>query len=293
VVAIDWTDFDNDDHTTLCVSLITSHGRASPLAWRTAKKSTLKNRRTKLELEMVEKMRSWIPESTAVTWLGDRAFGYRTMYETLARCNFDYVLRFRDNITVREGEGPALRASAYVPENGRARLVVEPEMTGEHARIPAAVFVKRKGMKESWCLAVSRSDANASEIVNAYSRRFTIEETFRDTKDLNFGLGLRATHIRSADRRDRMLLLIAIAQLLLTLLGAASEACGLDRTLKANTVKHRTMSLLNQGLHWYSCLHNLREERLVLLLTTYEKILGEHDFVAQALGFATPFTNEN
>ena len=37
VVAMDWTDFDDDDHTTLCVYLVTTHGRATPLAWRTVK----------------------------------------------------------------------------------------------------------------------------------------------------------------------------------------------------------------------------------------------------------------
>ena len=50
VVAMDWTDFDDDDHTTLCVYLVTTHGRATPLAWQTVKKSTLKNRRTEYEL---------------------------------------------------------------------------------------------------------------------------------------------------------------------------------------------------------------------------------------------------
>ena len=66
-------------------------------------------------------------------------------------------------------------------------------------------------------------------------------------KNLRFGLGLSATHIGKTDRRDRLLLLAAIAQALLTLLGAAGEACGLDRLMKTNTSKKRTMSLLNQG----------------------------------------------
>ena len=48
---------------------------------------------------------------------------------------------------------------------------------------------------------------------------------------------LSATHIGTPERRDRVLLLSAVAQALLTLLGAASEACGLDRTLKANTAR--------------------------------------------------------
>lgn len=292
VVAIDWTDFDDDDHTTLCVSLITTHGRATPLAWKTVKKSTLKNRRTRYETEMVERMRRWIPETTAVTWLGDRAFGTKPMYEALARCGFDYVLRFRENILIHEGEGPALRASAYVPSNGRALMHKDIAVTGAKHTMPAAVFVKRKGMKEAWCLATSLKDAKSGDIVATYSRRFTIEETFRDTKDITFGLGLRATHIRNADRRDRLLLLIAISQVLLTLLGVASEASGLDRTLKANTVKTRTMSLINQGLYWYSCLATMREEWFTRLMTAYERVLQDHAFLAQVLLFNTPLSEQ-
>src|SRR5271163_3521742 len=29
VIALDWTDFEKDDHTTLCAYLVTSHGRAT------------------------------------------------------------------------------------------------------------------------------------------------------------------------------------------------------------------------------------------------------------------------
>src|SRR5205085_520132 len=53
VIALDWTDFDDDDHTTLCAYLVTRHGRATPLAWKTIKKSELKGRRTATEHEMV------------------------------------------------------------------------------------------------------------------------------------------------------------------------------------------------------------------------------------------------
>lgn len=41
VIALEWTDFDKDDHTTLCAYLVTSHGRATALAWKTVKKSSL------------------------------------------------------------------------------------------------------------------------------------------------------------------------------------------------------------------------------------------------------------
>lgn len=80
---------------------------------------------------------------------------------------------------VQDGDANApLAASAYVPENGRVRMLIDPKMTREREPAPAVVLVKRKGMKEAWCLVTSLRDARASDIVAAYSRRFTIEERF-------------------------------------------------------------------------------------------------------------------
>lgn len=287
-MAMDWTDFEGDDHTTLCVYVVTTHGRATPLAWRTVKKSTLKKRRTGYELDMVRRLHRWLPDSIEITLLADRGFGYAELYEQLGDLGWDYVIRFREDIIVSGPDDDPVAASELVPAHGRVRKITRAKVTRKRNPVPAVVLVKRKGMKESWCLATSLATADANEIVKAYSRRFTIEETFRDTKDITFGLGLRATHIRDAARRDRMLLLIAIAHTLLTLLGAASEASGLDRTLKTNTSPKRTMSLFNQGLYWYQCLADLRDDWLDRLLTAYEKILREHEFLCEILKFEPP-----
>jgi len=89
---------------------------------------------------------------------------------------------------------------------------------------------------------------------------------------------LSATHIKDAARRDRLLLLVAVAHTLLTLLGAASEESGLDRYLKVNTVKRRTHSLYRQGLYWYNCIPTMREEWLRLLMAAFDRIVREHAF---------------
>ena len=136
-------------------------------------------------------------------------------------------------------------------------------------------------MKEAWCLATSLVDRPASEIVKLYGRRFSIEETFRDTKDLHFGMGLRATHIRDATRRDRLLLLVAMAH---ALLGAASEASGLDRHLRANTVKRRTHSLFRQGLYWYDCIPTMKTQWLRALMQAFDRIVGQHAVFRAAFG---------
>ena len=49
VVAMDWTDFDADDQTTLALNLVTNHGRATPLLWLTVFKGELRDKRNDYE----------------------------------------------------------------------------------------------------------------------------------------------------------------------------------------------------------------------------------------------------
>ena len=79
-------------------------------------------------------------------------------------------------------------------------------------------------------------------------------------------------------------MLAAMAQALLTLLGAAGEAVGLDRMLKANTVKRRTLSLLRQGTCWFRALPNMPDDRARILLESCDKILAGHAFSRDILG---------
>jgi hypothetical protein len=56
VVALDWTEFDKDDHATLCADVVTRHGRATPLTWMTVKKSTLEGKRGDYEMRLIERL---------------------------------------------------------------------------------------------------------------------------------------------------------------------------------------------------------------------------------------------
>jgi hypothetical protein len=53
IVAMDWTDFDADDHATIMLSLISKHGRSTPLIWLTVDKATLKNHRNAYEYRVL------------------------------------------------------------------------------------------------------------------------------------------------------------------------------------------------------------------------------------------------
>lgn len=273
VVALDWTDFDADGHSMLALNMITSHGRATPLMWKTHQKSKLRQHRNDHEDNLLEYFRDIVPADVRITVLADRAFGDQALYKSLSGANIDFVIRFRSRIHVTDRNGNTMPAAQLVPASGRAKKYEQVSVTEERTPVAAVVCVCAKNMKEPWCIATSRAALNASQIVALYSRRFTIEESFRDTKDPRFGMGLSATHVSLTDRRDRLMLIGALAQALLTLLGAASEEVGLDRKLKANTVKHRTVSLFNQGWYWYQAIPNMREEWLRPLMEAFGRIV--------------------
>jgi hypothetical protein len=282
-IAFDWTEFDDDDHAVICGYVVTTHGRATPLAWTTVTKSELKDQRTAHEHALIERLHEAIPSHVRVTLLADRGFGDQVLYTTLATLGWDYVIRFRGVIQV-EYAGAQRPAADWLSPTGRARKLQGARVTQDRTEVGAVVVVHDKRMKEPWFLATSLGSQTAAAIVKCYGRRFTIEETFRDQKDLRFGLGLRATHIRHAARRDRFLFLLAIAQAVLTLLGAASERSGLDAYLRANTVKRRTHSLFRQGTYWYGCIPTMRDDWFDRLMAAYVDVLQEHREMLAVLG---------
>lgn len=286
LVALDWTEFDADDQATIAAHLVSSHGRATPLVWKTVKKSELEGNRNRFEDEVVGRLVECAPPrgQLSITIIADRGFGDQKFYEGLDRSGLQYIIRFRECILVEDENGTSKPAGDWVPSNGRPLLIRNAAVTNDRTRVPAVVVVKQKGMKEAWCLATNRDDLKPAEIVKLYGRRFTIEESFRDTKNLHFGLGLSATHIGRPQRRDRLLFLIAIAQALLTLLGAAAEKVGLDRVMRTNTSKRRQYSLFSQGSFWYSAIPTMRKERLELLMHAFGEIVAQHALFKRTFG---------
>jgi hypothetical protein len=276
VIAMDWTDFDADDQATLALSLITNHGRATPLLWLSVLKDELKNQRNDFEDLCLARLAQVLPEGVAVTILADRGFGDTKLFGFLDTLGFAYVIRFRGNIHVGAADGETRPAAAWVGKGGRARKLRDAEVTAGRHKVPAVVCVKARNMKEAWCLAASNAEATAREILNLYAKRWTIEPAFRDAKDLRFGMGLSVVRIADPQRRDRLLLLNAFAIVLLTLLGAAGESLGMDRHLKSNTAKHRTHSLFRQGCMLYELIPNMPEVRLRPLIARFREYLTQN-----------------
>jgi hypothetical protein len=286
LVAMDWTDFDHDDQATLVLGLVTSHGRAAPLLWLTVWKEELTKRRNDYEDACLRRLSELVPAGCQVTILADRGFGDQKLFAFLGELGFDYVIRFRGNIHLANADGQTKPAIDWVGKAGRARKLQDARVTAKGQQVGAVVCVHAKGMKEPWCLATSQREATAATLVNHYAKRWTIEPQFRDTKDLQFGMGMSSTRIGEPMRRDRLLLISAFATTLLTLLGAVGESLGMDRLLKSNTSKTRTHSLFRQGCMLYDLIPNMPEHRLLPLIQKFNEAISNEAVLKPVIAVA-------
>jgi len=284
-VAMDWTEFDADGQATLMLSLLTSHGRATPLLWLTVDTSTIKNHRNEYEYQVLVRLADALPSDIKVCIVADRGFGDQKLYRVLSEeLKFDYVIRFRGNIQVTAADGEMRTAAAWVGPGGRARVLRDALVTAECYQVGSVLCVQDKAMKQAWCLATSGTDQTAKALISLYSKRWSIECGFRDTKDLRFGMGMASIHLSTPARRDRLWLLNAFAIMLLTLIGAAGEALGYDRYLKSNTTKRRTHSLFRQGCMLYDLIPNMPDPRLLPLIERFAAMLAEIPVFADTFG---------
>ena len=275
VVAMDWTDDDGDGQATLALTLVTRHGRATPLIWLSVLKDELSNARHDYEDVCLRRLAEVMPDDVKVTLLADRGFAETKLFGFLAELGFDSVIRLKGKTKVSAADGMTRPAAEWIGQGGRARQLRDATVTAAQYPVDAVVCVPAKDMKEPWCLVASDGSATAPQIIALSSKRWRVEPSVRETKDLRFGLGLSMIHIADPQRRDRRLLLNAFAVVLLTRLGAAGESLGMDRHLKSNTVKTRTQSLFRQGGMFYDLIPNMPDPRLKPLIQRYAEILQQ------------------
>lgn len=97
----------------------------------------------------------------------------------------------------------------------------------------------KKRAREPWVLVTSLANETAHEICQLYALRMRCEQCFRDTKNHRYGLSLRDTRTRSAERLNILLLIAAMALFVTTILGACAEAANVHLRCQANTLRNR------------------------------------------------------
>ena len=110
----------------------------------------------------------------------------------------------------------------------------------------------RAAQVEPWLLAVSpcASALSAQEVVQLYAGRMQIEQTFRDLKNPNFGMGLRTSQTRCARRLAALLLIAVLLTYVLWIVGLTMRAVDADIAYGSRRKRESTLSVLSLAAYW-------------------------------------------
>jgi hypothetical protein len=131
----------------------------------------------------------------------------------------------------------------------QCRIITKKQFSEQDKRpkpkvLPGYYNAGRKGYsvsaREPWILGTNLpNEYKASEIINIYCKRMQIEESFRDIKSHQFGLGSRTARSESVYRWRVKMLVAAIVQVLIWVVGVFAYYKGIHLEFQPNTEKKR------------------------------------------------------
>lgn len=247
LVLADWTDVANGK---MLVFALPCNGRSIPFFTKVVAKKAGKGALVRAENEALKALGEICQDRSDIVIVADRGFGNKRWLRAVVRQGFHFVQRlsrvfFADTEHyIGNLRDLNLRRGKRVRDWGHGTLGEDEAI---HGRLVTAYDKKAK---EPWYLVTDLDEAAAAQIVNIYRRRWWIETLFRDKKNRDWGLGLDAVHLKDYRRYERLFYIVALAFIFLSAHGAAAEAQGFDRGLKANTRKTRVINLLRMGYYF-------------------------------------------
>lgn len=225
------------------------------------------------------RLETMLPAGCDVVFISDA--GFRSpWFQLLDSKGYAWVGRIRNRDMVRSQEddqaswhgckelyqsatGTArdLGAYTYVRSNSvSCRLVlIKKPPAGRHQKTvqgkPAHsshTVQQRKAQTEPWLLAVSPrlAHCSAKQIVKIYSARMQIEQTFRDTKNPRWGLGLSESQSHRAERWSILLMIGALLIFALWLIGLTAKKTGYQIQYGSKKKAATTLSIISLAKWW-------------------------------------------
>lgn len=218
LVALDWTDIKG---FKVLVAAACIKGRALWLLWRSVPASGLNLNMSRMEQELLLKLKGLLPAGLKVIILADRGFFKTRLFAFCQKHKLCYLIRIKPDLTVkaRRFEGNLMDLPI---KPGDARFW-RGAVCGKSPRVSQnLVIYYQKGLperrEEPWFLATDLS-GRPEQLVKLYGKRMRIEECFRDAKSVRNGLSLRQCQIKLPERLDRWLLVLTLAYLMICGLG--------------------------------------------------------------------------
>lgn len=223
VVSFDWVKV-RSFHTLMAAAVF--RGRATPLVWGSYGDKLQGKSQNALEEGLLAVLREMVPAHVELIVLADRGFGRTELGRFCRAMNIGYVIRICTKVWVQT-EGFSGKLKDYPVARGDCRLLTAVEYRRSRPVTQNLVVRWKSGLPakadQPWYLMTSL-DSKPAKISDLYARRFDIEELFRDAKSKRNGWSLRDIQVKSVERFDRLLLVLAWAYVLLVGLGLWCKA---------------------------------------------------------------------
>ena len=190
----------NARHQVLMLAV--RHGeRALPLLWRV--EATEGAIGFAVQKALLDAAVPLVPEGAAVCLMADRFYGTADLIAWCQDRNWDYRLRLKGNLVVRDAVGR--RRTGQLAKD-RVFALENVRLTARQATTNIGV-IHDPGHAEPWIIAMSATPGYLRTL--DYSARWAIEPMFSDFKSRGFGVA--DTQIQHPDRLARLLLVMALA----------------------------------------------------------------------------------
>lgn len=244
VILVDWSPLKADERWQLLRAAVTAGGRSMTLYESVHPRKHLAN--PKVERDFLRRLARMVPAESTPIVVTDA--GFKTpWFKAIAALGWDYVGRVRGTTRVqltpksrwvplrslysRATRRPRRHAQALITETRRwpCELVLYRRVRrgrvhrGCHGKRVLAAHSRKQAQRERepWLLATSLSSDRATnkQIIDLYSRRMQIEQSFRDLKSARFGAAFRYSLTRTAERLQILLLIHALSTFVAWLAG--------------------------------------------------------------------------
>ncbi len=190
----------NDRHQVLMLAV--RHGeRALPLLWRV--EPTEGAIGFSVQKELLDAAAALLPEGAEICLMADRFYGTADLISLCQEKNWDYRLRLKGNLVVRDGKD---RSKTGQLAQVRVFALENVQLTTKKATTNIGV-IHDPGHAEPWIIAMPSVPGYLKTL--DYSARWAIEPMFSDFKSRGFGV--EDTQIQHPDRLARLLLVMALA----------------------------------------------------------------------------------
>jgi hypothetical protein len=274
LIVIDWSDLTADRHWQLLRASVAIEGRSMTLYEQVHPQSRATSPR--VHKVFLAKLAAMLPAGCAPILITDAGFR-SAWFKLVNRMGWSWIgrIRNRDMISPEHDDTwagcktlyPLATAQAtslgqynYVrqhPVPCRLVLIKHPQQKRHHKsrlgkRVRSSRSLKNaRAQREPWLLAASPklNHLSAQAIVAVYAQRMQIEESFRDLKSEQFGLGFSSNRSTQKNRLGVLLLVASLALFVLRLIGEVGKEKQMEFKFQSNTRRSRpVISVINLAL---------------------------------------------